>query len=86
MLSGYVSFDSSKVDGVLACSGKNGIFFRRLAAHSSPPELEWLTHGEKETQQDYYLELALAADKKNKTHLNYRRAGGGCLEIIHHEC
>ena len=50
------------------------------------PEVERLTRGEiKGTPRDY-LELALAAAMQNKTHLTYRRGGGGaCLGIIHHE-
>lgn len=85
MLSGYVSFDRSKVHGVPACSGKNGIFFNMLRIPFFP-EVERLTRGEiKGTPRDY-LELALAAAMQNKTHLTYRRGGGGaCLGIIHHE-
>ena len=85
MLSGYVSFDSSKVEEVLSHSGRSGIFFQRLAVHvTTPPEVEWISPEAKESNQDY-LDRCLAAAQANKTYLTFRRGGGAAIGVVHLE-
>ena len=83
MLSGYVSFDSSKVEEVMSHSGRNGIFFQRLAVHvSTQPEVDWISPAETETNAAY-LERCLLEAKKINSYLTYRRGGGACIGVVH---
>ena len=83
MLSGYVSFDSSKVEEVMSHSGRNGIFFQRLAVHvSTQPEVDWISPAEQETNAAY-LDRCLLDSKKINSFLTYRRGGGACIGVVH---
>jgi len=83
MLSGYVSFDSVEIEEVMSHSGRNGIFFQRLAVHvSTQPEVEWITPNDKESNAAY-LKRCLEMSKKIGSHLTYRRGGGSCIGVVH---
>ena len=83
MLSGYVSFDSSKVEEVMSHSGRNGIFFQRLAVHvSTQAEVDWISPAEQETNAAY-LDRCLLESKKINSFLTFRRGGGACIGVVH---